>query len=60
MSNITNLGFVKLDNSGKNYLSWLLDVGIHLEVKGLGETVKENNNATMQDRAKAVIFKASS
>ena len=56
MSNITNLGFVKLDNSGKNYLSWLLDVGIHLEVKGLGETVKENNNATMQDRAKAMTL----
>ncbi|XP_031104406.1 uncharacterized protein LOC116007883 [Ipomoea triloba] len=56
MSNLTNLEFVGLDISGKNYLSWVLDVEMHLNAKGLGETIKENNDASIQDRAKAMIF----
>ncbi|XP_031120989.1 uncharacterized protein LOC116024238 [Ipomoea triloba] len=56
MSNLTNLEFVGLDISGKNYLSWVLDVEMHLNAKGLGETIKENNDVSIQDRVKAMIF----
>ncbi|XP_059629909.1 uncharacterized protein LOC132272847 [Cornus florida] len=56
MSNLTKLEFVALDISGKNYLSWILDAEIHLDVMNLGETIKEENNASLQDRAKTMIF----
>ncbi|XP_021771849.1 uncharacterized protein LOC110735962 [Chenopodium quinoa] len=56
MSNIAKLEFVALDITGKNYLSWVLDAEIHLDAKGLGETIKEANKATPQDKAKAMIF----
>ncbi|XP_021725277.1 uncharacterized protein LOC110692548 [Chenopodium quinoa] len=56
MSNLTKLEFVTLDITGKNYLSWVLDAKIHLDAKGLGETIKEGNKATLQDKAKAMIF----
>ena len=32
ISNLTKLEFVALDISGKNYLTWILDAKIHLEV----------------------------
>ncbi|KAK9700204.1 hypothetical protein RND81_08G223400 [Saponaria officinalis] len=35
MSNIAKLGFVALDITGKNYLSWVLDAEIHLDARGL-------------------------
>ena len=56
MANLTKLEFVALDISGKNYLSWILDARIHLDAMNLGETIKENNTASQQDRAKAMIF----
>ena len=56
MSNLTKLEFVVLDISGNNYLSWILDAEIHLDASNLGETIKETNSASMQDRAKALIF----
>ncbi|XP_021769528.1 uncharacterized protein LOC110733776 [Chenopodium quinoa] len=56
MSNLAKLEFVALDIIGKNYLSWVLDAEIHLDAKGLGETIKEANKATPQDKAKAMIF----
>ena len=56
MANLTKLEFVALDISGKNYLSWILDAQIHLDAMNLGETIKENNTASQQDRAKAMIF----
>ncbi|XP_021753369.1 uncharacterized protein LOC110718744 [Chenopodium quinoa] len=56
MSNLVKLEFVALDIAGKNYLSWVLDSEIHLDAKGLGETIKEANEATPQDKAKAMIF----
>ena len=56
MSNITKLEFVALDISGKNYLSWILDAGIHLDAMNLGATIKEGNQASQQDHAKALIF----
>ena len=46
MSNLTKLEFVTLDISGKNYLSWILDVEIHLEAMNIGETIKDGNKAS--------------
>ncbi|XP_024028194.1 uncharacterized protein LOC112093620 [Morus notabilis] len=56
MSNLTKLEFVALDISGNNYLAWTLDAEIHLDAMNLGETIKEGNEASSQDRAKAMIF----
>ena len=33
-----------------------MDTKIHLEARNLGETIKEENSASSQDRAKAMIF----
>ena len=56
MSNLTKLEFVALDILGNNSLSWILDAEIHLDASNLGETIKEKNSASLQDRAKALIF----
>ena len=56
MANLVKLEFVALDITGKNYLSWILDAEIHLEANSLGETIKDGNNASNQDKAKAMIF----
>ena len=56
MANLAKLEFVALDITGKNYLSWILDVEIHLEANALGETIKYGNNASNQDKAKVMIF----
>ena len=56
MSNITKLEFVALDISGKNYLSWILDTKLHLDAMDLGATIKQGNQTSLQDRAKALIF----
>ncbi|XP_017620920.2 uncharacterized protein LOC108465116 [Gossypium arboreum] len=56
MSNLAKLELAALDISGKNYLSWVLDVEIHLDDKGLGNTIVENKEASNQDKAKAMIF----
>ncbi|XP_073120750.1 uncharacterized protein [Henckelia pumila] len=56
MSNISKLEFAALDISGKNYLSWILDAEIHLDAMGIGNTIKDENNESPQNRAKAMIF----
>ncbi|XP_074282577.1 uncharacterized protein LOC141607117 [Silene latifolia] len=56
MSNLAKLEFAALEISGKNYLPWVLDAEIHLDAKGLGETIKDGNKATCQDKANAMIF----
>ena len=56
MLNLTKLEFVALDISGKNYLSWILDAGIHLDAMNLGATIKQGNQTSLQDRTKALIF----
>jgi hypothetical protein len=43
MLNLTKLEFVTLDVFSNNYVSWILDAEIHLEVMNLGNTIKENN-----------------
>ena len=56
MSNLAKLDFTALDISGKNYLSWVLVVETHLSANGLGDAIKEKNNASNQDKAKTLIF----
>ncbi|XP_015072730.1 uncharacterized protein LOC107016930 [Solanum pennellii] len=56
MSNLSKFEFVALDISGKNYLSWVLDAEIHLAAKGLDATITQGNEASSQDKAKAMIF----
>ena len=38
------------------HLSWILDIEIHLAAQGLGNTIKEENQETESNRAKAMIF----
>ena len=47
MLNLTKLKFVALDVSGKNYLSWILDVELHLDAMNLGATIKQGNQASL-------------
>ena len=56
MLKISSLNFIVLDISGKNYLSWILDAEINLDASNLGETIKEGNQRSLQDRAKSLIF----
>ena len=56
MSNFTKLKFVTFDISRNNYLSWILGVEIHFDVMNLGATIKEENQVSLQDRAKTLIF----
>nr|XP_043626017.1 uncharacterized protein LOC122597494 [Erigeron canadensis] len=56
MSNLAKLEFAALDITGKNYLSWVLDAEIHLDANNLGDTIKEENTTSAQDKAKAMIF----
>jgi hypothetical protein len=51
MSNLAKLDFTALDISGKNYLSWVLDAETHLNANGLGDAIKEKNNASSQDKS---------
>lgn len=56
MSNISKVEFTVLKISGNNYASWALDAELHLESMGLADTIKDDNKASNQDRAKALIF----
>ncbi|GAV59572.1 hypothetical protein CFOL_v3_03103, partial [Cephalotus follicularis] len=48
--------FIALDISGKNYLSWVLDVKLHLSAKKLRQTIEEENAVTNEERVTALIF----
>ncbi|KAK8709248.1 hypothetical protein V6N13_060273 [Hibiscus sabdariffa] len=56
MTNLAKIEFAALDISGKNYLSWILDAEIHLDADGLGNTIKEGNAESAQNKAKAMIL----
>ena len=56
MLNLTKLTFVALDILGKNYLSWILDAEIHLDVMNLRPMIKEENQTSLQDSTKTLIF----
>lgn len=56
MANINKVDFTPLDITGKNYMSWILDIEMHLEAMGLSATIADENQETTQNRAKAMIF----
>ena len=57
MSNLAKLEFVVFAISSKNYLFWVLDAKInYIHTMNLGNEIKEGNDASLQDRAKALIF----
>jgi hypothetical protein len=56
MENLTKLKFVALNISGKNYLPWTLDAEIHLTANNLGDTIKNKNKNSPQEKTKAMIF----
>ncbi|KAM2663614.1 hypothetical protein EV1_010149 [Malus domestica] len=56
MVNLAKLDFAALDINGKNYLTWVLDTKIHLEVMNLGDTIREESSSSFQDQVKAMIF----
>ena len=56
MSNLAKLDFKALNINGDNYLSWQLDAKIHLQSKKLGETIKEGNKTSPEEKALALIF----
>lgn len=56
MSLLSKLDFHALDISGKNYLTWVLDAKVHLTANSLGATIKDGNKASVQDKAKALLF----
>ena len=41
MVNLIKLEFTALQSSGRNYLSWVFNVEIHLDAMGLGYTTKK-------------------
>ena len=46
-----------LDIPGDNYISWVSDAEIDLDdVMNLGDTIKEKNDASTHDCAKAMIL----
>ncbi|XP_070672199.1 uncharacterized protein [Malus domestica] len=50
MANVAKLDFAALSITGKNNLTWVL------EAANLGDTIREENISSSQDRAKAMIF----
>ncbi|KAL7586667.1 hypothetical protein Lser_V15G36150 [Lactuca serriola] len=56
MSNIAKLKFAALEVSGKNYVSWMIDVKMHLESMGISNAIYEFNNCLAQDKVKAQVF----
>ena len=56
MTNLSKLEFVAFDITGKNDMSWILHVKLHLQSMWLIDTIKEINNTPLQDKAKCIIF----
>ena len=56
MANLTKLDFAALNLFGNNYLPWVLDMEIHLDAMGLGDTIVEGNSTSARDRANAIVI----
>ncbi|GAV67183.1 hypothetical protein CFOL_v3_10692, partial [Cephalotus follicularis] len=56
IANIENRKFITLDIFGKNYLSWVLNVKLHLSAEKLRHTIDEENTASNEERITALIF----
>jgi hypothetical protein len=52
MTNLVKIDLVELDIIGKNYLSWVLDAEIHLDVMGFGGIIKHENEASNKKKGK--------
>ena len=42
--------------SGSNYISWNLNVKLHLNTRNLGKTIEVKNNEPNDNKAKTLIF----
>ncbi|CAM8898471.1 unnamed protein product [Rhodiola kirilowii] len=56
MTNLVKLVFSPLDIAGTNYMSWTMDIEIHLQSMSLSETIKEGNEPLEIDMVKSQIF----
>ncbi|CAM8937561.1 unnamed protein product [Rhodiola kirilowii] len=56
MTNLVKLDFSPLDIAETNYMSWTMDIEIHLQSMSLNETIKEGNKLSEIDMAKSLIF----
>ena len=56
MSNLIKCEFIPLHVSGQNYLSWVLDAKILLVANGIKEPIEEENTATPQQKAQALVL----
>ncbi|CAM8948852.1 unnamed protein product [Rhodiola kirilowii] len=56
MTNLVKLNFSPLDIVVTNYMSWTMDIEIHLQSMSLIETIKEGNKPLEIDMKKSLIF----
>ena len=56
MANIEKPKFHILEVSGNNYLSWCLDMKMHLQGQGLAKAIKDAGTTDAKDKANALIF----
>ena len=56
MTNLSKLEFYSLELNGSNYLTWVLIAEMQLDANELGETIKEENKASIQSKPKAMIL----
>ena len=56
MTNIENPKFHILEVSGNHYLSWCLDMKMHLQGKDLPNAITEDGTSNAKDKANALIF----
>ena len=56
MENIEKPKFYILEVSGNNYLSWCLDMEMHLQGQDLANTITKDGTSNAKDKANALIF----
>ena len=56
MANIEKPKFNIFDVSGNNYLSWCLDIELHIQRQGIIETLAEDGKSNEKDEANVLIF----
>ena len=56
MTTLVKFEFKELDIMGKNYLSEVLDSKIYLDAMGFRDTIKNENEASSQNKTKTMIF----
>ncbi|KAK3442508.1 hypothetical protein EUGRSUZ_B02654 [Eucalyptus grandis] len=56
MTNIEKPKFHILEVSGKSYISWCLDMEMHLQGQDLANTITEDGTSNEKDKANALIF----